>query len=108
MKIIAQLMLLSLFVAQVCWGALRDPTRPEFVENAFNIPIQNLKLTGVIVSSNRTLAIINNNFIRLGDTLSGYKVVSIQLNAVQLDGPGGRITLNLLNQVVKDGQAANN
>jgi hypothetical protein len=47
-------------------------------------PVPNFKLGGTIVSGGESIAIINDRFLRTGDTIAAFKVVRIEKNSVQL------------------------
>ena len=47
-------------------------------------PVPKLKLGGTIVSGGESIAIINDRFLRTGDTIAAYKVVRIEKNKVKL------------------------
>ena len=82
--------------------AIVDPTRPPDPSEHAQESTGSWELTGIIISSTRRLAVINGKTVRVGDILQGgNKVTSIETNTVQLDGPGGKIILNLLENPVK-------
>ena len=47
-------------------------------------PVPKFKLGGTIVSGGESVAIINDRFLRTGDTIAAYKVVRIEENMVKL------------------------
>ena len=65
-----------------------------------------LSLNAVLISSDRRVAVINGRIYRVGDDVYGNKIASIDANSVQLDGAGGKITLFLFNNPIK--QAVSN
>lgn len=81
--------------------ALRDPTQPYYFNNSIDIPIDALKLNGIIISRLRKIAIISGILVRVGDQISGNKVLAIGPNSVQLEGPNGKLTLFLIDQSFK-------
>lgn len=55
-----------------------------------------LQLTGTIIGGKRPLAVINGQFLRKGDMISGFVVDSIGKNQVTLSGGGRKVLLNTL------------
>ena len=60
-------------------------------------PLPNLKLGGTIISGKESLAIINDRFVRTGDTIATFKVVRIEKNKVQLVSGIKNIELKMIN-----------
>jgi hypothetical protein len=60
--------------------------RPRKIRPAKSPParVPNFKLGGTIVSGKESIAIINDRFLRTGDTIEAFKVVRIENNKVQL------------------------
>ena len=54
-----------------------------------------LKLRGVIVGGDNSIAIINDKFVRIGEQIDGYKVVSIEENQVFLRSGNKTLKLEL-------------
>ena len=54
-----------------------------------------LKLRGVIVGGNNSIAIINDKFVRIGERIDGYKVVKIEENEVLLKSGNKTLKLEL-------------
>lgn len=88
---------------QIFAAELRDPTRPDFYVPAgtTNQSMQ-LNLTGITISSDHRFAVINGNTLKIGDNIGSNKVIAIESNTVQLEGPGGKITLHLFGQSIKE------
>jgi hypothetical protein len=59
-------------------------------------PLPTLQLTGTIIGGKRPIAIINGQFLRKGEKIAGFEVVSIASNRVTLSGEGRKILLNIL------------
>ena len=57
---------------------------------------QELNFTGSILSSNSAVAIINSEFIHVGDQVNGYKVESISERHVTIDTGRGKIILEIM------------
>jgi len=57
---------------------------------------QDLNFTGSILSRNSAVAIINNEFIHVGDKVNGYKVASISEKQVTIDTGRGKIILEIM------------
>ncbi len=78
---------------------LRDPTQPEVVDMA---PLgvnekeaKDYKLQSIIIDPTRRLALINDNFVMVGDKVGLATVVSIDKNTVVLSLYNKNITLYL-------------
>jgi len=79
---------------------LRDPTRPEIINNNSG-PVTQLELNAIIISSDRQVAIINGIVVKVGDTIGNAKVISIAPNTVQLEAPAGKIMLFMVDKGLK-------
>lgn len=55
-----------------------------------------LKLTGTIVGGENPIAIINDQFVRVGDLIDEYKLVSIEKKEVILDMDGRTVKVEML------------
>ncbi len=101
-KIIISLILLFVFLQNVY--AEHDPTRPaKYVENqqASPVDISSLELGLTLVSQDRRVVVINGYSLKVGDSIGGERVETIESNSVRLVGPSGNITLFLLDKSVK-------
>lgn len=99
--------ILSHVILLLCWqnseAVLRDPTQPvQYVENQTSAMTAGpLDLDLTLISENRQIVVINGLPLRIGDSISGARVMSIESNRVQLAGPSGNMTLFLIDQSVK-------
>lgn len=59
-------------------------------------PLPALKLSGTVAGGKRPLAVINGRFLRNGEVIDGYEVVSISRDRVTLQGEGRKVVLNPL------------
>ena len=59
-------------------------------------PLPALLLTGTIIGGKRPLAVINGQFLRKGEMIAGFEVVSIARDQVILSGEGRKVLLNTL------------
>ena len=59
-------------------------------------PLPALLLTGTIIGGKRSLAVINGRFLRKGEMIAGFEVVSIARDQVILSGEGRKVLLNTL------------
>jgi len=59
-------------------------------------PVPDLKLGGTIVSGGESIAIINDRFLRTGDTIAAFKVVRIEKDKVQLVSGTKNIELKMI------------
>jgi len=64
-------------------------------------PLPSLKLTGTIIDGKKPLAIINGQFLREGERIEGFQVVSITRDQVTLTAEGRTLLLNVLDGVDK-------
>jgi hypothetical protein len=62
-------------------------------------PLPPLQLTGTIIGGKQPLAVINGRFLRKGEIISGFEVVSIARDQVILSGEGRKVLLNTLTGV---------
>jgi hypothetical protein len=70
---------------------------PDLSEQEKNSISQDLDFKGSILSSsNNAVAIINNEFIHVGDSVNGYKVASISEQQVTIDTGRGTIILEIM------------
>jgi len=67
------------------------PVKPE------PTPVPNFKLGGTVVSDGESIAIINDRFLRTGDTIATFKVVRIENDKVQLASGLKTIELKMIN-----------
>ena len=87
--------------------ALTDPTRPYSHVNRVKSSGTNdadanrLVLTSTIISSNRRVATINGQLVRLGDSIRGARVLTIEASYVELEKNGQTVVLKLLPVSVK-------
>jgi MSHA biogenesis protein MshK len=92
----------SFLCVQCCFAELRDPTRPEgFVDKSTEVRTDSLELNAIFISSQRKVAVINGQVVKVGDEVSGVKVISIDENSVELEGADNRMTLYLVSTPVK-------
>lgn len=75
-------------VAQNDAGLVRDPTAPFVAAGPGDTGAaqrqQALRLTAVLVSSQRRIAVINGEFFRIGDEVSGHLITAIEPGKVYL------------------------
>ncbi len=88
---------------------IRDPFKPvEFLdtgkevagEKVFDNPVpahEVLSLLGIVVQPDFRLAMINKSIVKEGDTIGGYRVVSIKPGVVSVSGPLGRENISFSN-----------
>jgi len=60
-------------------------------------PVPDFKLGGTIVSQGESIAIINDRFLRTGDTIAAFKIVRIEKNKVYLVSGIKNIELKMIN-----------
>ena len=59
------------------------------------------RLSGVITDQGAAIAVINGKFLKAGEAIEGYQVVSIGAKTVTLSGNGDKIVLNVLTSANK-------
>jgi hypothetical protein len=85
-------------LGQAVRAVLRDPVRDIFVPGGTlgtdekaqsgagdSVSLASLKLKGVVAGGRSPLALINDQFVRTGDSVDGYRVVRIDKKEVLLD-----------------------
>lgn len=60
-------------------------------------PAPDFRLGGTVVSNGESIAIINDRFLRTGDTIAAYRVVRIENDKVQLVSGTRKIELKMIN-----------
>lgn len=92
----------TLLLSPAAFADLRDPTRPENVQEVFNVnQLHSYELQAIISSQDERMAIFNNQTVRVGDQMGAFQVTEITANTVHLDSPDGKMTLFLFNQNIK-------
>ena len=94
----------SLLFASLLQAQLDDPTLPPNVGSIVSKKAEEetgWKLTSVLISSQRSIAIINGQHVKVGDTLAGARVQSINETGVKLRYRGEIVRLELYPVTVK-------
>lgn len=65
-------------------SAVASRTKKNKTAKLKQTPVPNFKLGGTIVSGGESIAIINDRYLRTGDSIAAFKVVRIEENKVQL------------------------
>jgi len=93
-----------LLLSQSLQAQLDDPTLPP---NVASISVKNAdeqviwNLSSILISSQRSIAIINGQSVKVGDTLAGARIKSISETVVKLKHRGKTISLELFPVTVK-------
>ena len=88
---------LSIYIRDI-FEPLKSPTVAE-IQSAKQIPsmpVLSLKLKGTIVGGGIPIAIINDQFVRVGDVIANYKVVKIVGNRAFLTSGNHQMVLEVL------------
>jgi len=102
MSIFFRMLLFVYFLfTQTVFASFRDPTRPLIAAEKGAPEAQTWDLQAIIISKGRRFAIFNGQPLYVGSELAGFRVVGIDPNTVHLEGPDGKMTLFLFNQVIK-------
>ena len=84
MKKVKLLITLLLFLISLDARAMRDPTRPaNYAADGVSV-VNGYMLNSVMISAKRKLALVNDTFVKQGDSIDGAKVIKIQSNSVIL------------------------
>ncbi|MFO6423230.1 hypothetical protein [Motilimonas sp. KMU-193] len=87
--------------ATVSAQTLHDPTAPKEqstkLESRKQVVVAKPKLQSILVQNDHRSAVINNQNVRVGDRVDGYRVTQITAKYVLLQGKGGTIRLSLFN-----------
>jgi len=59
-------------------------------------PFPRVTLLGTLIGGKKPLAIIDDRFMRAGDTIDGYKITEITADEVRLEGGGEEVVLKVL------------
>jgi MSHA biogenesis protein MshK len=86
-------------IAQPSQMILRDPTRP--FTGKVEISGQ-LQLRSILIGSDRRLALINDTFVQIGDTIGSAKVIAIKEDSVVLVDSGRTQTLYLFTNDIRE------
>ena len=88
----------SIYIRDI-FAPLKSPAASEiqFTEQTPSTPVMSLKLKGTIVGGGIPIAIINDQFVRVGDVIANYKVVKIAGNRVFLTSGNYQKVLEVLN-----------
>jgi len=97
MKRLLILGILFICLVQIAWG--RDPTQPVNYDGSAGE--QGVSVTYILVSPQRTFAIVNGQNVQVGDSISGVKVVDIQPDFVQFEHADGKFKILLHAHTIK-------
>ena len=109
LTLMAVAMVLSAVSYQLFAQQLRDPTRPPAglaqevggAKGDVSVKRSGLNLQSILIAPDRRSAIIDGQLLRVGQRVSGFKVVSIEEGAVILRGAQGTRRLQLFPEVDK-------
>jgi hypothetical protein len=81
---------------------LHDPTRPPFYHESLSHPaLRQHVLSAIITNTTRRLARVDGQWLKEGQKIGDSRIVLIETNYVQLETPGGRISLVLPGESVR-------
>lgn len=101
--ILLQILLITVSCPAAQKDSFRDPLRPvRFVPQAEQSPRQvepavdtsGWVLSAVLTADDRSMALINGKRLQLGDTLDGYRLMSIKADKVVMQKRNRKITLH--------------
>ena len=72
------------------------PPEPAMTEAEKQALKDALKFQGAILHDRGAVAIINNTFFHVGDTINGHRIFAISENEVRIDTTGGTLILEIL------------
>lgn len=107
LTIVITLLSLNLFAQEA--GA-RDPTKPPAYTEDIQKDTQKeaeqsnggYELKAILIGQGRRLALINEQYVRLGDRIGDARVIAIEQNAVTLSEAGRRVTIYLFDRGIRD------
>lgn len=101
MNLLAFLFILSITESTLCF-ALEDPTKPADARDEVTAYSANaMQLNAIMIWQHKRLASINGIIVHEGDVFNKNRIIKINSNTVELEGPDGRITLQLLTSPLK-------
>ena len=99
-KSFVKLAFMALIATPVVAQELRDPMAPFGVRStASGTPKNRLVLTGIIIGSQRRVAIINDQTHRVGSSVGDYKITAIKKRSVEISNESGTRELVLETQL---------
>lgn len=98
-------LLLSILLVSQAW-ALRDPTRPanraaESLQNSGIFDPGAIELTSTIVSPKRKLAVINGQFLKMGQKMGGATLTDIGKGSVTFMYEGKNYHVNIHTETIR-------
>jgi MSHA biogenesis protein MshK len=101
------ILLLTVWVLSVQAQELRvqDPTRPTVparAEGGDPTADSSLRLTGVLVSDTRRIAVINGRFYRVGDRVNGEEIIRIDPGSIRIMRGGEQVRVTVKNAITVD------
>ncbi len=81
---------------QAKWAKTAKPAKPR-VDKPTQKPLQ---LTSILISNNRKIAIIDDQMLRIGDTIQDARLVKLTRNSARLLRKGKVINLSLNNDLI--------
>jgi hypothetical protein len=79
---------------------VQDPTRPAVVtpaEGGAPQSVTSLRLTGVLISETRRIAVINGEFYRVGDRVNGEEITRIDPGSIRIMRGGEPVLVTVRN-----------
>ena len=95
------------FFGTAAYGELIDPTAPtnytaEASSSERTVEIVNYTLQAILISESNKIAVINDNVVKIGDTVGEEAVTAIDSHKVTLVGARGELELKLFENSVKE------
>lgn len=84
---------------------VQDPTRPTAIsrtEGGTPQAATSLRLTGVLVSESRRIAVINGRFYRVGDRVNGEEITRIDPGSIRIMRGGKQVLVTVKNSNTAD------
>jgi MSHA biogenesis protein MshK len=94
---------LGLLITSISYAQLPDPTRPpNYQQNTTTTGESKLRLSSILIGPQRRIAVINDQTLKVGDSIMDYKIIKIEAKAVTLkQADDSTITLPLLDMPIK-------
>jgi len=102
-KLILAFALTGASAAQVQEPPLQDPMRPHVVVRSTASAARaddGLRLTAVLVSESRRIAVINGQFYRVGDRVNGDEIVAIEPGSIRIQRGSEQMLVTLQDERV--------
>ncbi|AHE68381.1 hypothetical protein [Legionella oakridgensis] len=99
---------LTIIIILLSWEVLaqvakeRDPTRPAVqIGSIKDTSVERYQLQSIIIGRSRRLALINDQFVSIGDSIGSAVVIAIDRNSVVLSESGRKLKIDLFDSGIR-------